>query len=291
MPGSSGSATVLYGCADRRRGLAAGAGGPARGGRPLRDGSATAVLGVPAWVVTDRRLHLHELRGSAAVEERQLRGRGLAAFGYQPTLLARLLRLHHFLALARSTPPARSTLAALAAAAGYADQAHLSRDSRAWTGEQRPCFCLVAGGRSPTSAPHRRAFPGRSPASTRRCTSTWARTTASWSTCPHARRHLELGQAADGNLGDDGYSRMAKHQRGPGHPGSRRQRRWPDYSFEGRSMAAGAEPMRHHATLAQMLTLLREKDLNALADPTLGRHERERAGHRRRRWPLKAVHR
>jgi AraC-like DNA-binding protein len=56
--------------------------------------------------------------------ERQLHRRSLAAFGYGPKMLARILRLHRALDLARAGTP----FAAVAAATGYADQAHLARD-------------------------------------------------------------------------------------------------------------------------------------------------------------------
>ncbi|MEU6097230.1 helix-turn-helix transcriptional regulator [Streptomyces sp. NPDC047079] len=61
---------------------------------------------------------------------RQLHRRSLAAFGYGPKTLARVLRLQRALALARSGMP----LAETAARAGFADQAHLSRDVRELAG-------------------------------------------------------------------------------------------------------------------------------------------------------------
>jgi AraC-like DNA-binding protein len=53
-----------------------------------------------------------------------------AAFGYGPKTLARILRLNRALDLARTGVP----FATVAASAGYADQAHLSRDVRALAG-------------------------------------------------------------------------------------------------------------------------------------------------------------
>ncbi|MEU7565424.1 helix-turn-helix domain-containing protein [Streptomyces fradiae] len=61
---------------------------------------------------------------------RQLHRRSLDAFGYGPKTLARILRLRRALALVRSGTP----FASAAALAGYTDQAHLARDSRALTG-------------------------------------------------------------------------------------------------------------------------------------------------------------
>ncbi|MGP2441809.1 helix-turn-helix domain-containing protein [Streptomyces sp. JW3] len=61
---------------------------------------------------------------------RRLHRRSLAAFGYGPKTLARVLRLRRALALARSGVP----LAETAARTGYADQAHLTREVRDLTG-------------------------------------------------------------------------------------------------------------------------------------------------------------
>ncbi|MFF9817837.1 helix-turn-helix domain-containing protein [Streptomyces sp. NPDC014006] len=61
---------------------------------------------------------------------RQLHRRSLAAFGYGPKTLARVLRLQRALALARSGVPYAQT----ATRAGYADQAHLARDVRELAG-------------------------------------------------------------------------------------------------------------------------------------------------------------
>ncbi|MEV6180192.1 helix-turn-helix domain-containing protein [Streptomyces sp. NPDC052016] len=61
---------------------------------------------------------------------RRLHRRSLAAFGYGPKTLARILRLQRALALARAGLPYADT----AARTGYADQAHLARDVRKLTG-------------------------------------------------------------------------------------------------------------------------------------------------------------
>lgn len=66
------------------------------------------------------------------LSERTLRRQCDAAFGYGPKTLARILRFQRFLRLARM--PARGGLAFLAAEAGYADQAHLTREARRLTG-------------------------------------------------------------------------------------------------------------------------------------------------------------
>ncbi|MFI5593323.1 helix-turn-helix domain-containing protein [Amycolatopsis sp. NPDC051758] len=68
--------------------------------------------------------------GSVTVSERRLRRRFVQAVGYGPATYLRVTRFQRAVALASRAPG----LAALAAAAGYADQAHLSRDCRALTG-------------------------------------------------------------------------------------------------------------------------------------------------------------
>ncbi|WP_022928311.1 helix-turn-helix domain-containing protein [Patulibacter americanus] len=64
----------------------------------------------------------------AGLSDRQLRRRFLEHVGYGPKTLDRVLRLQRFLTLAITTT---DDLAALAASAGYADQAHLTREARA----------------------------------------------------------------------------------------------------------------------------------------------------------------
>ncbi|MGW9027991.1 helix-turn-helix domain-containing protein [Streptomyces sp. NPDC055722] len=71
---------------------------------------------------------------------RQLHRRSLAAFGYGPKTLARVLRLQRALALARSGV----SFAETAARAGFADQAHLARDVRELAG--MPLGDLLARG-------------------------------------------------------------------------------------------------------------------------------------------------
>lgn len=62
--------------------------------------------------------------------ERQLHRRCLAAYGYGPKTLARILRFNQALELARTG----TALAGVAADTGYADQAHLARDTRQLAG-------------------------------------------------------------------------------------------------------------------------------------------------------------
>ncbi|WP_323379579.1 helix-turn-helix transcriptional regulator [Streptomyces durbertensis] len=71
-----------------------------------------------------------ELAAEVALSPRQLHRRALAAFGYGPKTLARVLRLRAALPLITAGRP----LAEVAAVTGYSDQAHLTREVRALTG-------------------------------------------------------------------------------------------------------------------------------------------------------------
>jgi AraC-like DNA-binding protein len=71
-----------------------------------------------------------EAVGPVAVAERRLRRRFVQAVGYGPATYLRVSRFQRAVSLAPRIPG----LAALAVAAGYADQAHLSRDCRSLTG-------------------------------------------------------------------------------------------------------------------------------------------------------------
>ena len=68
------------------------------------------------------------LAAGLGVTERSLHRRCTEAVGYGPKTLERVLRFRRFLGLADSVAGAGAGLARLAALAGYADQAHLTRD-------------------------------------------------------------------------------------------------------------------------------------------------------------------
>ncbi|MEU8955118.1 helix-turn-helix domain-containing protein [Streptomyces sp. NPDC048518] len=85
----------------------------------------------------------HSVARTAAdvgVNARMLHRRSLQAFGYGAKTLARVLRLQRALALAGDGLPYAQT----AAVAGYADQAHLARDVKEFTG--LPLGALLGGG-------------------------------------------------------------------------------------------------------------------------------------------------
>jgi AraC-like DNA-binding protein len=77
---------------------------------------------------------LNSLASSLNISERQLRRRFLEAVGLAPKLLHRILRFQRFLALAWTVERPSEQLARLAADAGYADQAHLTREANALEG-------------------------------------------------------------------------------------------------------------------------------------------------------------
>jgi AraC-like DNA-binding protein len=70
------------------------------------------------------------IAGSCGLSARQLQRRCRTAFGYAPKTLERILRLQRAIGLARVGRP----FAEVSAVAGYADQAHLSREVKALAG-------------------------------------------------------------------------------------------------------------------------------------------------------------
>jgi AraC-like DNA-binding protein len=83
------------------------------------------------------RTRVEALAGDLGLSERQLRRRFHAAAGYGPKTLQRVLRFRRFLAAASGD------LARAALDAGYADQAHLTRECTRLAG--RPPAALLAG--------------------------------------------------------------------------------------------------------------------------------------------------
>jgi AraC-like DNA-binding protein len=96
------------------------------------DQSAESILRCVAMPRDARRPVVPELTAALGLSERTLRRRCEHAFGYGPKTLDRVLRMQHFLELARTHP--ELGLAKLADIAGYADQAHLTREARRLTG-------------------------------------------------------------------------------------------------------------------------------------------------------------
>lgn len=104
-----------------------------------------------------------ELPRALAISERQLRRRCHAAIGVGPKALQRMLRFQGFLALVQQTlaatgaPPAHG-LARLAAEAGYADQAHLTRECVRLMGIPPAVFLHEAAHQCAPSHDHRASF-------------------------------------------------------------------------------------------------------------------------------------
>jgi AraC-like DNA-binding protein len=125
----------LWGCEAGRVGDAASGGDPVlvlqrvMAGRLRRAGPPD-----PAVEATVAALVSGESVGATAerlgLSDRQLRRRCLAAFGYGPKTLQRILRFQRALRLARQDVP----FAAVAYAEGYADQAHLAHEVREFGG-------------------------------------------------------------------------------------------------------------------------------------------------------------
>lgn len=87
----------------------------------------------PLLLIAERLRHGASVRDAlhqVGFSERQLRRRCLAGFGYGSKTLARIFRLQRALAAARTG----TAFATVATDAGYADQAHLSREVKALTG-------------------------------------------------------------------------------------------------------------------------------------------------------------
>lgn len=99
-------------------------------GAPPPDGIIRATV---RWLAAHPRGRVHELGRALHVSDRQLQRRLLAAVGYAPKTLHRILRFQRLLTLA-SSAGAGASLASLALRAGYADQAHMTRELRQLAG-------------------------------------------------------------------------------------------------------------------------------------------------------------
>jgi AraC-like DNA-binding protein len=128
------------------------------------------LLDAIAPVVPDRAVQIAARRVASVAQaardyglsERQLRRRSLAAVGYGPKTLARVLRFQRFLAAADAAP-GRSP-ADLALTTGYADQAHLTRDCTRFAGLAP---AALRRSRAPAPAPAPPAAGGAAPAAVR----------------------------------------------------------------------------------------------------------------------------
>jgi AraC-like DNA-binding protein len=131
-----------------------------RADRPLAAlvaGVGERIAGAREDVVRGAVLRVHDgdagvagLAREAALSERQLLRRFERAVGYGPRTLRRVLRLQRFLTLARSG----GSLARIATEAGYADQAHLTRECGSLTGLTPAVLLAEGAGPAGEPAPH-----------------------------------------------------------------------------------------------------------------------------------------
>jgi AraC-like DNA-binding protein len=109
-------------------------------GRHLADAAPPDLLVRAAvrWLAANPNGRVHELGRALHISDRQLQRRVVAASGYPPKTLHRILRFQRLLALAARGD---GSLSSLALRAGYADQAHMTRELRELAG--RPPSSLL----------------------------------------------------------------------------------------------------------------------------------------------------
>ncbi len=101
------------------------------------------IRGTVRWLAAHPRGRVDELSRALYVSPRQLQRRLLSAAGYTPKTLHRILRFQRLLALADRD--AGASLSSLALRAGYADQAHMTRDLRELAGSTPSALLAGAG--------------------------------------------------------------------------------------------------------------------------------------------------
>jgi AraC-like DNA-binding protein len=92
------------------------------------------VAAASALLAADPARSLDNLCDATNLSARQLRRRVTEAVGYSPRLLAGILRFQRFLRTVREVAPGDRDLARIAIDTGYADQPHLTRECRRFTG-------------------------------------------------------------------------------------------------------------------------------------------------------------
>ena len=110
--------------------------------RLVGDGPPDSAVQTAARLLADPSARLPAVTDRLGISERHLRRRFHESVGYGPKTLQRVLRLRRFLDVAASGPP---DLAGLAAAAGFADQAHLTRECRELTGAMPTVLSRLVG--------------------------------------------------------------------------------------------------------------------------------------------------
>jgi AraC-like DNA-binding protein len=108
----------------------------------------------PLVAIAARQVDHHEVGAVARdlhLSERQLLRRFHAAVGYGPKTLSRVLRFHRFV---NAIDRGRNDLAALALEAGYADQAHLTRETTRLAGLPPAALIRARGAAGSLPLPH-----------------------------------------------------------------------------------------------------------------------------------------
>ena len=119
-------------------------------GRLVADAMPDREVARAATLLRDSSARTEDVAGDVGLSVRQLRRRCHAAAGYGPKTLQRVLRFQRFVRMlvAAAPPP---DLASAAALAGYADQAHLTRECAALSGLTPAALARVRG-HSPQAA-------------------------------------------------------------------------------------------------------------------------------------------
>ncbi len=128
--------------------------------RLVAAGPPDRAISAAAARLSDPRQRVEALAGDLGLSERQLHRRCVAAVGYGPKLLQRVLRFRAFIAAAEAAG-ANADLGRLAHETGYADQAHLTRECTALSGlppaallkARLPAPAAAAAGAGTTGSP------------------------------------------------------------------------------------------------------------------------------------------
>lgn len=130
-------------------------------------GPADRLVTAAAWLLGEPAVRAEDIAARLGVSERQLRRRCQAAVGYGPATLRRVLRFRRFLSWVDAAGlPGTGDLATAAADLGYADQAHLTRETARLAGLTPAALARARwSARQPASRPG--AFTARSSAAAR----------------------------------------------------------------------------------------------------------------------------
>jgi AraC-like DNA-binding protein len=127
-------------------------------GALVADGDQDPAANRAVILLGDPRAHAEDVAAEVGLSMRQLRRRCHAVVGYGPKTLQRVLRFRQFVSQIDAGPPRGQDghdLAALAAQAGYADQAHLTRECRDLAGLTPAALASQRGPSADRPAPRR----------------------------------------------------------------------------------------------------------------------------------------